>query len=97
MTDYAKSLKDKLDIVTLSREDFNTLCKDRLDFGFDSIYFRYSEVCDELAAYRAECDRSRSPINHHRDMFHRKMHFYEALEQLLHAHEEERSKHGSNK
>ena len=37
MTDYAKSLKEKLDIVRLPREDFDEIVKDRLDFGFDSI------------------------------------------------------------
>ena len=44
MTDYAKSLKEKLDIVRLPKEAFDELAKDRLDFGFDSIYFRYAEA-----------------------------------------------------
>ena len=88
MTDYAKGIKEKLDIVTLSREDFETLCKDRLDFGFDSIYFRYAEVCDELAVYMARANGT-SPIDERRCMSGRKMHFYNALEQLLHAHDQE--------
>ena len=97
MTDEAKKIKEKLDITYVSSDTLNQLIKDRLDFGFDSIYFRYSEVCDELAAYKAEYDRGRSPINHYKDMWNRKMHFYETLEQLLHAHEEERNKYGLNK
>ena len=88
MNDYAKKIKDKLDIVTMSREDFDTLCKDRLDFGFDSIYFRYAEACDELAAYMSRADHI-DPVEAHHKMSNRKMHFYYALEQLLQAHVQE--------
>ena len=89
MTDYAKSIKEKLDIVTLSREDFDTLCKDRLDFGFDSIYFRYSEAIEELSGYK-EAEARSSGQNFNRKHFcdSRKMHFYNCLEQLLRAHED---------
>ena len=92
-----KKIKEKLDVSTVSNDILDQLIKDRLDFGFDSIYFRYSEICDELAVYKAMYDRERDPVRVYKDMFHRKMHFYEALEQLLHAHEEERNKYGSNK
>ena len=85
MTDYGKRIKEKLDVVTVSREDFNTVCKDRLDFGFDSIYFRYSEAIDELAAYKAKVEGG-DPIKARLNLNHRKMHFYNALEQLLQAH-----------
>lgn len=88
MIDYAKNIKERLDVVTVSREDLNTLAKDRLDFGFDSIYFRYSEAIDELAAYMSKVDHI-DPIEARRRLSHRKMHFYNALEQLVHAHEEE--------
>lgn len=87
MTDYAKNIKERLDVVTVNREDLNTLAKDRLDFGFDSIYFRYSEAIDELAAYMSKVDHI-DPIEARRRLSHRKMHFYNALEQLVHAHEE---------
>jgi hypothetical protein len=97
MTDEARKIKEKLDVTYVSNEALNQLIKDRLDFGFDSIYFRYSEVCDELAAYKSMYDRDKDPVRTYKDMFHRKMHFYEALEQLLHAHEEERNKYGINK
>ena len=90
MTDYAKSLKDKLDIVTLSREDFNTICKDRLDFGFDSIYFRYSEVVEELSWFKeAEARREGRNFNRKSWCETRRQHFYMCLEQLIHAHEQE--------
>lgn len=88
MTDYAKRMKDKLDVVTLNRDDFNTLCKDRLDFGFDSIYFRFAEVCDELAVYKARVEHT-DPIDEKRRMNSRKQHFYMTLEQLVHAHDQE--------
>lgn len=88
MTDYAKSLKEKLDIVRLPREDFDELAKDRLDFGFDSIYFRYAEVCDELAAYISRADHI-DPVDARRRMNGRKQHFYMTLEQLVHAHDQE--------
>ena len=94
--DYTKKIKEKLDVVSLTREDFDQLAKDRLDFGFDSIYFRYAELCDELAMYKAKVNRT-DPEREYKDMNWRKMHFYEVLEQLVHAHEEERQKYDSNR
>ena len=88
MTDYVKRIKEKLDTVTIEKEDFNTLVKDRLDFGFDSIYFRYAEVCDELAAYKATVHGT-DPTKERAYMNGRKQHFYETLEQLLMIHEKE--------
>ena len=94
MTDYAKSLKDKLDIVTLSREDFNTICKDRLDFGFDSIYFRYSEAIEELSWFKKAEARRNGNMNFNRKNWcdTRRQHFYMCLEQLTHAHDQEEGK-----
>ena len=93
MNDYVKNIREKLDVITMTREDANQLCKDRLDFGFDSIYFRYAELCDELALYKAKVDKT-DPLHERKVMGHRKMHFYNALEQLLHAHEGD--EHGTN-
>ena len=87
MNDCAKRLKEKLDVVTLARDDFDALIKDRLDFGFDSIYLRYAEAIDELAIYKAMVDNE-DPVRVYRRLYDRKQHFYEALEQLLHAHRE---------
>ena len=91
MKDYTKRIKDKLDIVTIDRADFNVLCKDRLDFGFDSIYFRYAEALDELATYKAIVEKI-DPVLVCKQLSHRKMHFYNVLEQLLHAHDQEEDK-----
>lgn len=88
MNQRAKEIKDKLDIVTINRETLDTICKDRLDFGFDSIYFRYSEVIEELSHFK-EMEARRSGEHFDRKHFcdSRKMHFYNCLEQLLRAHE----------
>lgn len=88
MTDYAKKIKNKLDAITLSREDFEQLCKDRLDFGFDSIYFRYSEAIEELSFFKeAEAHRRGEHFDRKKFCNSKKQHFYQCLEQLLHAHE----------
>jgi hypothetical protein len=90
MTDYARKIKDKLDVVTVSHEDFNTLCKDRLDFGFDSIYFRYSEAIEELSWFKEqEAHRKGRDFNRKSWSESKRQHFYMCLEQLLHAHEPE--------
>lgn len=87
MTEQAKKIKDILNIVHIDSDTLNQIAKDRLDFGFDSIYFRYAEVCDELAMYKAMVEHT-NPIDERRHMNGRKMHFYDTLEQLVHAHEE---------
>lgn len=91
MTDYVNKIKEKLDIVSLTKEDFKALCKDRLDFGFDSIYFRYSELVEELSWFKMEEARKKGDYNFDRKHWcdTKRMHFYGCLEQLLHAHEPE--------
>ena len=83
-----KDMYDKLNVITINRDDYNMLYKDRLDFGFDSLYFRYAELCDELAAYKAIYNHT-NPIEERKYMNSRKMHFYKTLEQLTHAHDKE--------
>lgn len=90
MPPKAKKIKETLDVAYVSKTELNTLLKDRLDFGFDSIYFRYAILADEVARLRAkeskdyERERSRVEIE--------KMHFYNCLEQLLQAHTREEEK-----
>lgn len=85
MTETSKRIKETLDSVYVNRKQLNELCKDRLDFEFYSIYFRYAEVCDELAVYMARVDHI-DPIEAHHKMNNRKLHFYQFLEQLTQAH-----------
>ena len=89
MTPEAKRIKEILERaeVVVDRKELDKIVKDRLDFGFDSIYFRYAEVCDELAAYQSVVDHV--PAHEARKRMNgRKMHFYQALEQLVQAHPE---------
>ena len=88
MTDKTKEIKEKLNTARVNSTTLNKIVKDRIDFGFDSIYFRYAEVCDELAVYKAKLHGS-DPIKERNYVNGRKQHFYEALEQLLMAHEKE--------
>lgn len=89
MTPETKKIKEKLEHkeVVVDRKELDKVIKDRLDFGFDSIYFRYAEVCDELAVYKARANGS-CPITERAHMNSRKMHFYQTLEQLVRAHPE---------
>ena len=88
MNREAQKLVEKLNKIYVDRDELNRVCKDRLDFGFDSIYFRFAEVCDELAIYKARVEHS-DPIEEKRRMNSRKQHFYMTLEQLVHAHDQE--------
>lgn len=87
MNAQAQKMVEKLNKVYVDRDELNQICKDRLDFGFDSIYFRFAEVCDELAVYKARVEHT-DPIEEKRRMNGRKQHFYMTLEQLVHAHEQ---------
>ena len=90
MTDRAKKIKEKLDVVSVSREDWNTLCEDRLKFGFDSIYFRYVEIVEELSWFKEQEARKANRIFDRKSWCTtKKMYFYECLKQLLHIHDEQ--------
>lgn len=91
MNKEAQKMVERLNKVYVDRDELNQICKDRLDFGFDSIYFRFAEVCDELAVYKSIVDHV-SAIDARKRMDGRKAHFYQALEQLLHAHDQEDDK-----
>ena len=68
--------------------DIDEILKDRLDFGFDSIYFRYAEAIMELS-FLKDVEAKRSGRDFNREMWAqgKLMHFYNTLEQLTHAHE----------
>jgi hypothetical protein len=84
----------RLDELKKINEEFYQVCKDRLDFGFDSIYFRYSEVVEELSWYKEKEAFKNGQYNFNRKNWcdTKRMHFYGCLEQLLHAHEPEGKK-----
>lgn len=88
MTEEAKKIANKLNMATIDKDILDQLIKDRVDFGFDSIYFRYAELCDELAAYQARCEHI-DPVQARKNLNFKKMHFYNALEQLIQAHKDD--------
>ena len=81
-----KDMYDKMNVMVISKDDYEKIIKDRIDFGFDSIYFRYAELCDEIAMYKAIFNHT-DPIQERKNMDGKKMHFYKTLEQLIHAHD----------
>ena len=90
MDKRTREMYDKLNIITLNRDDYNMIYKDRLDFGFDSIYFRYAEAIIELSFFKdMEAKRNGRDFNREVWVQGKLMHFYNTLEQLTHAHEEE--------
>ena len=69
-------------------ENYRKIIKDRVDFGFDSIYFRYSEVIEELSWFKErEALKSGRDFDRKRWSDTKRQHFYGTLEQLTHAHE----------
>ena len=78
-----------VDVKVQDLEIFNRIAKDRLDFGFDSIYFRYAEVVEELSWLKLKEEHRSGDCNFDRKRWAdgKKMHFYRCLEQLLRAHE----------
>ena len=83
MAKYIERLKEEQDL-------WKRVCKDRLDFGFDSIYFRYAEAIEELSWFK-EKEAFKNGKNFDRDNWKKAhlMRFYGCLEQLLQAHVEE--------
>jgi hypothetical protein len=84
MTHKTQKLYDGLNVTIINKDELNKLIKDRLDFGFDSIYFRYAIAIDELAELK---EKKSSAFDRKRWANNQKMHFYQTLEQLLNAHD----------
>ena len=75
-------------MVDIRRKDLDEVLKDRLDFGFDSIYFRYAEAIIELSFFKdMEARRMGRDFDRKFWVDNKLMHFYNCLEQLTHAHE----------
>lgn len=72
------------DIAVLEKSEYDKLVKDRLDFGFDSIYFRYAEMVKELRRYKELYDRSGIDYKNWETV--QLSHFWNTLEQLVNAH-----------
>lgn len=94
---FAEALREENPNATISKEEHQKLITERLAFGFDSIYFRYAAVVDELARYKAKdpanINVGKDPLWYQRWADNQKMHFYKVLEQLTRAHELEGKDH----
>jgi hypothetical protein len=90
MTNDIKDLYEKLNVIMVNKDDFNKIVKDRIDFGFDSIYFRYAIAIDELAILKEERARNNCQ-SFNREVWanSQKQHFYHILEQFSQAHKME--------
>ena len=71
----------------MSKLTVDVIAKERLDFGFDSIYFRYALIRDALAEERAKYTKDYT--TERRKVETDKQHFWFALEELTHAHEQQ--------
>lgn len=71
--------------TTIDKDTLNIIIKDRLDFGFDSIYFRYAATRDELATLKARYE-SHDWEKEQRRANADKEHFWKTLEQYVRAH-----------
>jgi hypothetical protein len=79
-------IREAFNQVTINRDMYNKIVQDRTDFAFDSIYFRYAIMRDELATLKAryeshdiDKEKTRADVD--------KMHFYNVLEQWTQAHQ----------
>lgn len=78
-------------------KELDQIKKDRLDFGFDSIYFRYSELVEELSWHKElHAISKKEHFNREAWCNSKRMHFYECLEQLVHAHQDQEVRKNDN-
>ena len=91
MTEEAKRIKEKLDVVVLNRDDFNKLNDDRIAYIYDSLCLRYLVAREKAALQDAYQDMKAGKINRdkefHLDLAQRdEMRFYQILDELIGEH-----------
>lgn len=85
-----KEYFDNNDVTVINKDQLNKLLLERLNFAFDSLYFRYAMAIDELAKYKAEESRQEGSCRNMKSWADgQKMHFYNVLEEILEAHAED--------
>lgn len=93
-----KEYFDNNDVTVINKDQLNKLLLERLNFAFDSLYFRYATVVDELARYKEEESRRDGSCRKMKSWAdNQKMHFYKTLEEILEAHAEDHPLRVSNK
>lgn len=74
--------------ILMDEKDYDILCKERMDFGFDSIYFRYSEIVEELGQLKEEKARQENkPFDKEFWSNEKRSKFWRVLEKLMKIHE----------
>ena len=91
MTDYAKNIKEKLDIIHINREEFNKLVDDRIAYIYDSLCLRYVIAREKAALWDAYQDMKAGKVNRdkefHLDLAKRdEMRFFDILNDLIGEH-----------
>ena len=66
MTEEAKKIKEKLDVVVLNRDDFNKLNDDRIAYIYDSLCLQYLVAREKAALWDAYQDMKAGKINRDR-------------------------------
>lgn len=77
-------------VTLINQQQLNKLLLQRINFAFDSLYFRYAMAIDELAKYKEEENRRNGSCRNVKTWADgQKMHFYKVLEEILEAHSED--------
>lgn len=90
MTREVEELKNKLDVTVINKDQLNKILLERINFAFDSLYFRYAIAIKELGEYK-EKEALREGRHFSRKTWEdgQYMHFYNVLEEILEAHAED--------
>ena len=51
MTDTARKIKDKLNVMQVDRDELNKLIDERNDWGYDALCMRFEQIVNELVYY----------------------------------------------
>ena len=82
---------EKMNVEIINREQLNELLFERINFAFDSLYFRYAIAIEELSFHKERQALEEGKRNFSREDWKNTqcMRFYNILEQILKAHEKD--------
>lgn len=91
MTEEAKKIKDKLDMVHINRKDLNKIIDDRIAYIYDSLCFRYIIAREKAALWDAYQNTRDGRVNRDRTFQQHQaerdiMRFTEILNDLIGEH-----------
>ena len=93
MTEQAKKIKDKLDMVYVNREELHKLAIDKQGYAFDSLVYRFKDYQSKLFPFEVQemkatrqmdewSARERVKSRHDRDL----MRFIQILDEVIGEH-----------